>query len=190
MLLYIFVTVFPLIVGYTYVKKMEDVAVVEAPSHKYNWGRFWWLMVAAFPMFFLIAFRSGYMGADAGMYQNYFKEMVDTPWSEVIDLYDYEKGFLIFEKLLTYVTSNALVYQCIYTLIYMITVVDFANRLEEAQFTYLFLFATIGLYTFMFTAVRQCLAICICLFSYRFVKDRKIFKFALCILLAFFFQSV
>ena len=38
----------------------------------------------------------------------------------------------------------------------------------------LFLFATLGSYTFMFTGVRQCLAMSVCFYSYRFIKGKKI----------------
>ena len=190
MLLYIFVTVFPLLIYFLYVKVVEEVTPEnQKHTQKYIDKRFWWLMLAALPMFLLIAIRHGYMGADTGMYQRYFKEMVTIPWSEVIGTKDFEPGFLIFEKLLTYVTTSPLIYQMIYTLIYMLTVVSFANRLKAEQFSFLFFFATMGIYTFMYTALRQCLAMCICLFSYRFVENRKIIKFAICIALAFTFHK-
>ena len=189
MLLYVFVAAFPLIVYFLYVKVVEEVTP-EADKHtqKYIDKRFWWLLIAALPMFTMIAIRSGYMGADTLMYQKYFGEMLTIPWSEVTETRDFEPGFLIFEKLITYVTTSTLIYQIIYTLIYMLTVVSFANRLKTENFSFLFFFATMGIYTFMYTAVRQCLAICICLFSYRFVENRKIFKFAICIALAFTFH--
>lgn len=190
MLLYVFVAVFPLLVYYLYYKVVEEVTPEETKkTQKYIDKRFWWLLFAAFPMFLLIAMRHGNMGADTGVYQRFFASIVDKPWAEVLDDDRFEPGFLVFEKLISYLTTSPLVYQCIYTIIYWLSIVSFANRLRTEQFSFLFFFATMGIYTFMFTGVRQCLAICICLFSYRFVQSRKVIKFAICVALAVTFHK-
>ena len=53
----------------------------------------------------------------------------------------------------------------------------------------MFFFAALGLYTFMFTGVRQCLAMCICLLSYEFIKGRRLVPFLLCVALAYTFHK-
>ncbi len=189
MLLYIFVVVFPLLVGYFYQQGIASRAKQEINEAKQKRIRFWYLFFAALPMFFLIAFRSGSMGADAGMYTRNFKMLIDVPWNELKDSSRMEYGYLVFVKLLTYVTHNPLVFQIIYTSIYLFSVVFFTNNLEEEHFFFLFLFGALGMYTFMFTGVRQCLATCICLLSYPCIKKRRLLLFALLMLLAFQFHK-
>ncbi len=189
MLLYIFVVVFPLLVGYFYQQGIASRAKQEINEAKQKRIRFWYLFFAALPMFFLIAFRNQYLGADTLMYVKNFKAIVSTPWEELGDNSRMEYGYLVFVKLITYITENPLVFQVIYTTVYWFSVAWFANELEGENFLFLYLFGTLGMYTFMFTGVRQCLAICICLLSYRTVKNRKFIRFALFILLAFYFHK-
>ena len=109
----------------------------------------------------------------------------------MIDRFRLEEGFLIFTNFIsTFITKSPLVYQIIYTLIYLAGTWSFACELEEDDaFLFSFFFATLGLFTFMFTAVRQCIAISICLISYRYVKKRQLLPFLLLIALAFTFHK-
>ena len=149
--------------------------------------------MAALPMFALIAFRGADMGADTGGYLRFFSEMVNTPWSRIFIVndktYEFEAGFVLFEKIATLFTQNPKIYQVIYSAIYLVSVVTFANRIEKRNFSFLFFFATIGLYTFMFTGVRQCLAMSILLWSYPYIKKRKLLPFLLILALAFSFHK-
>jgi len=147
------------------------------------------IFMAALPMFFLIAFRNQSIGADTGGYLRHFEGLIDTSWDELFVNTRMEPGYVVFVKLLTSITQTPLVFQVIYTSIYLIALVCFANELEDGHFLFLFFFGALGSYNFMFTGVRQCLAISICLLSYRFIKKRKILPFILFVLLAFQFHK-
>ncbi|MBQ9861548.1 MAG: EpsG family protein [Clostridia bacterium] len=195
MLLYIFVAIVPLFVGALYDGKVERFATADMiGTKKYIRTRRWWLMIAALPMFALIAFRGPWMGADTGVYIKFFNQMVDTPWDRIFAVNhagpEFEVGFVIFEKLMTHLTHNAQVYQVLYTSVYFIAVLNFACQLEKEGFLFLFFFATLGTYTFMFTGVRQCLAMSICLLSYNFVRKRQFVPFALMVILAYSFHNI
>ena len=144
-------------------------------------------------MFALVAFRAPTMGNDTSGYLRFFEEMVKIPWSKIFvvnaSTYEFEPGFVVFEKLITIFTQDSKVYQVIYSVIYLLSMVTFANQLEKHNFSFFYFFATLGTYTFMFTGVRQCLAMCICLLSYAFVKKRKLILFLLMVLLAFTFHK-
>jgi len=194
MLIYVFVALFPLLIGTFYNAKIAAKASVnETNTKKYLRKRWAWLFLAALPMFALIALRGSDVGADTSGYLKFFNQMVDTPWRSIFivneSAYQFEPGFVVFEKLITYITQNAKVYQVIYSSVYLLAVVTFANQLEKANFSFLFFFATLGIYTFMFTGVRQCLAMSICLFSYKFIKERKFIPFLLLLVLAFTFHK-
>ena len=186
MIPYVLVVLVPLIFDMFYVEK----TVLTPEEVKYNnRRRFKLLLLASLPMFVLIAFRAPSIGADTGVYNLNFLEMVQKSWEDIDFNTRMEQGYLIFVKLITYITQDVLVFQIIYTAIYWIVISDFANQLEKGNFFFLFIYATIGLYFFMFTGVRQCLAMCICLLSYRFIKKRKLIPFAILIFLAFSFHK-
>ena len=208
MFLYILVALFPLVIGFFYdarqpvavaaddadgVADGEAVTLDKMQAKKLKRRRWWLLLVAALPMFVLVALRGPHMGADTGGYLKFFDQMVNTPWDQIFvrneATYEFEEGFVIFEKLLTYVTDDSRVYQVLYTLVYLLALVTFANELEKGRFAFLFFFATMGTYTFMFTGVRQCLAMSICLLSYPFIKRKKLIPFILLVILAFFFHK-
>ena len=196
MLLYILVALFPLAIGFLYdsrKKPADGIVESEQQAKKLRRQRWWLLLVAALPMLALVAFRAPQMGADTGGYLKFFDQMGNTPWDQIFirneATYEFEEGFVIFEKLLTYVTDDSRVYQVLYTLIYLLALVTFANELEKGHFAFLFFFATMGTYTFMFTGVRQCLAMSICLFSYPFIKRKKLIPFLILVVLAFYFHK-
>ena len=194
MLLYILVALFPLAVGSFFDTRVSAGLSEEMmQTKKYRRRRWWWLLAAALPMFALVAFRSPYLGADTASYLKFFTKITNTPWSQIFIAndrgYQFEEGFVVFEKLMTVITKSPQVYQVIYTAIYLLSVVTFANQLEKCNFSFLYFFATMGIYTFMFTGVRQCLAMSICLLSYPFVKKRKFIPFLLLVVLAFYFHK-
>lgn len=187
MIYYILVALVPLVMGAFYTEKRP----ITPAEEKYNKRRrFRWLLIASLPMFLLIALRHGSIGPDTGVYQIYFTDAIDKTWDEMFNNTRMEYGFIIFTKLIaTYVTQYVLIFQIICTAIYWLAISDFVNQLEKGHFLCLYLYATIGLYTFMFTGLRQCLAICLCLFSFRFIKARKIVPFAIVMFIAFYFHK-
>lgn len=188
MLAYILVVIFPLFIEVWYKRRVResDLLMDESRNKKVRWI---YLFLAALPMFLLIAFRNQSIGADTGMYINHFNKMIKTSWLKLFDKANVEEGYLTFVKLITMFTDNPLIYQIICATIYLLAITSFTNQQEENHFFILFLFGTLGMYTFMFTGVRQCLAISICLFSYRFIRDRKIVPFAILMFLAFYFHK-
>lgn len=193
MIIYVLVVLFPLFIGKIFdTRYASDITGENADTKKYRRKRWWFLFLAALPMFVLIAFRNSLIGADTSVYLKFFDQMVDTPWHMIFyinDLtYEFEPGFVLFEKILTLITHSPYVYQVIYSTIYFLSVVTFANEIEKEQFSFLFFFATLGNYIFMFTGVRQCIAISICLLSYKFVKERRLIPFLLLLVLAYTFH--
>lgn len=183
MLPYLIVVIIPLLVEVLYNRRVKNGML---NSKKSRWG---YIFLSALPMFFLIAFRNQTLGNDTNGYLENFIDTINISWSELEDSSRMEFGYLIFVKLLTYITHNPLIFQIIYTSIYILSLTSFINELDENHFLVLFLFGTMGMYMFMFTGVRQCLAMCICFLSFRFIKKRKIIPFALLMFLAFFFHK-
>lgn len=184
MVLYLFVAVWPLIVYEIYIRYRLRVRNMVCSKEVY-------IILAMLPMFIMLGFRGPDMGADTGVYLKNFENTMNMSLSEAINSSRMETGYIIFVKFLgTYITKNPLVYQVICVSIYFVGLYSFLKEQEENDvFLFLYFFCTLGLFTFMFTGVRQCIAMSICLFSYKYVKKEKLLKFILCILLAYFFHK-
>lgn len=183
MALYVIVAALPLLFEAVFTEHERHNA---ASAKKWRW---FYILISLLPLFALIAFRGQYIGADTSVYLRNFNQIAKTPWSELFEETRMESGYIVFVKLLTYVVKDARIYQVVYALIYMAAMFTFAIQQKKSPFLFIFFFATLGLYTFMFTGVRQCLAMSICLFSYVFIRKRKIIPFILLVILAYFFHK-
>ncbi|MBR2871311.1 MAG: EpsG family protein [Clostridia bacterium] len=189
MIVYLAVAVFPLLMAQLYNLTYQRGKAQGVSIDKKQPGKWGYLFVAALPMFFLIGFRNQYIGPDTNEYIRNFQVLCDTPWNRIFDISRMEDGYMLFVKIITIFTDSPLIYQVICATIYWIAITDFSSQLDDENFLFLFLFATLGIYTFMFTGTRQNLAMCICLLSFRFIKNRKIIPFAILITIAYFFHK-
>ncbi len=183
MITYITVALWPLVVHWIYTKGKITFGKKEI-------GFNWYIVLALLPMFIMIGFRNAGLGADTSVYIDGFIDMLKTPFQTMLDESRMEMGYLIFVKLITFVTKSPLVYQLICTCVYFIGVLELTKTLDKKDvFLFIYFVCTLGLFFFMFTGVRQCLAMSICLFGYKYCERRKIIPFILCVLLAFCFHK-
>lgn len=183
MLLYIGVAVWPLVIQWIYLNRPFSLSGKLINRNKY-------ILIAVLPIFVLLAFRSAGMGADTGIYMRHFIEMINTPLERALENSRMELGYLIFVKVITYFTQDPLIYQVICVTIMFIGLYSFLKQLQDDDpFLFLYFYCTLGLFFFMFTGTRQCLAMSICLFSYKYVCQKKYIRFILCLVLAFFFHK-
>ena len=183
MILYIAVAVWPI---FTYWMYADHCNRIKREPENFNF----YIAITLLPMFLLLAFRNPSLGADTTMYLNNFNYVRHAPLREVLEETRMETGYIIFVKLIRHITDSSLVYQIICVTIYYIGFFTFAKRIEKKDvFWFVYFVTTLGFFFFMFTGVRQCLAISICLFSYKYCQDRKLFRFLLCMVLAYFFHK-
>ena len=121
MILYIIVALWPLFIMHIYTKNTKSIS--EYPSSKY-------LIMAALPMFLMLALRGDTMGADTSVYSRLFVESIDMSLSQMIETSRMEVGYLTFVKILTYVIHSPRLYQIICVIIYMVGFVSFAKQLK------------------------------------------------------------
>ena len=183
MAIYIIVAVLPLIFEAIFNEHERHAAT---SAKKWRWV---YILISLLPLFFVVGFRHSSLGSDTATYLRNFNEVATTPWLNLFENTRLEHGYLIFVKLLTYVIPDARIYQAFCAFIYMLAMFTFAIQHKKSPFLFIYFFATLGMYTFMFTGTRQCLALSICLFSYVFIRKRKIIPFILLVVLAYFFHK-
>lgn len=162
--LFLFIALWPFLMLYLYSR-------ISCYTVKY---RNFFLYLAAFPMFLIIAIRGESIGADTGVYARHFVAVLNTSLETAIEDSRMEVGYITFVKYLGYITTNPKIYQVVCACIYYICMMSFVKQLKGNDgFFFFFFFCTLGLFMFMFTGVRQCIAISICLFTYKYLICRK-----------------
>ena len=177
MLLYLIVVLLPLLACYGY----QTLPSQQKNTVERNKLLLWTLFLS----FLLVAIRGNEMGPDTLGYWESFSRFSAMSWIDAFEDTRMEMGFVVFTKLIGYVTSSPEVFQVICTTIYFICFYQFAKSFEgDVPFYFLFFFISLGEY-FFFTGIRQCLAISLVLLSYRFVIERKLVWFLAIIALAY-----
>ena len=135
--------------------------------------------------------RHSVTGSDTTNYINSFKQFRKLPWDKVIsETYDYyEIGYRVIMKIIGYVTDNANVFFIIVALFFAFSLGVFITRNSQNRFMSLMLYFTVGAFTFQLTGMRQALAMSIVLFSFKYIKERKLVKFLITVFIASLFHK-
>ncbi len=178
MIIYILAALLPLCVVSNYNKLPMCLQTV----NRRNSYLFWTLAV----LFLIIGFRHESMGTDTIGYLEDFYRFSNLDWKLAIEDTRQEPGFVIFTKVVGLLTNSAEVYQLVYTLLYFVCYYQFLKQFDgNLPFYFLFFFVTLGEFMFFFTGVRQCIAISLCLFSFKYILEKKWYYFAFIILIAY-----
>lgn len=150
--------------------------------------KFFLIMVGA-GIFFVMAFRYPYYENvyDLDGYVYYYKAMNYTDWNNIFNIPGFarfEYGYAILNKLLNTIIpwpQFILIFEaglCVYA------VCKFIYKNSNDPFLGILFYITLGGMSFQLTAFRQAIAISICLLSIELIKEKKLIKFILCIILA------
>lgn len=149
-------------------------------------------LFAIFPMFVIFVLRYKHIGADTIGYVEFFEKKIgEYSFSELLsqDLMRTEIGYRLYVKIISLFTSNYTVYFLINAIVIFGTLLHFAKKYTDNPFIFFFLFMTLGMYSFIETGLRQTLAMMICLWAVDFIKDKKLVRFVLLVILAQFFHK-
>ena len=150
------------------------------------------LVLSVLPMIFLFVFRHKYVGGDTIGYVRFFQNGIRKyTFLDLInkDLMRVETGYRIYVKIISLFTDNYTVFFLINAIVIFGTLLRFSLKYTKNPFVFFFMFMTLGTYQFVETGLRQALAMTICLWAVDFIKERKLFKFLLTVLLAYLFHK-
>ncbi len=161
------------------------------------------LIFSFLAMGLVMGLRGPKVGEDTKMYINVAESMKHISWSSIIsefpkstwsvDIYGYHKKmetvYLLFVKTIMSFTAYP---QWVLVICAIITCAGFAkfiynSSLDVFMSTYVFMCGSA--FMFAFNGMRQCMAIAIAINSYTYIKDKKMFKAILTILIAFLFHQ-
>lgn len=150
---------------------------------KQNRGNIYLLLIISF---FLLVFQDGFrwdVGTDWGPYYMYF-EQCNTVQS---DSDEFEIGYVLLNKIINTFTDNYTVFLVVHALLLYFSVFYFIRKISlypllSVLLYYAFMNANMGMN-------RQFLALMVALISVRFILQREIIKFSICIIVGFLFHS-
>ena len=122
---------------------------------------------------------------DYRVYVNSFELIAMVPWSEIFLVTEFEQGFVVLCKLLSYISKDGQTLIIFQSLFCIYAVCRFIYKNTEHVFETFFFFITLGTMGFMLTGIRQAIAVCTILFSVEFIKSKRLIPFLLLVLLAF-----
>lgn len=144
-------------------------------------------------MFLMLGLRSKSVGSDDP--SNYYNNWADMVRMSIESISSYaqnsemEIGYLYFVGIFSKIFPHPQSLFIITGAFMSFAVCRFVYKNSEDPTTSLVMFVTLSLYTFMTQAIRQAIAMCICLFAIEFCKKHKIFKFIALVLLAMTFHT-
>ncbi len=146
-----------------------------------------YLIIVGFVLAMLFALRDENYGSvyDMRVYIAYFEQIAKTPWDKVFVEPEFEVGFVLLNKLLSYVSDNGRLLVVLYSFFSIYTICWFIYKNTNEVFWAFLFFYSLGNMGFFLTGMRQAIAICICLYAIEKAKEKKLFIFAVLVLIAY-----
>ena len=140
-------------------------------------------------LFLIYNFSFSYtIGVDVKNYKDFF-EGVCYKNDYYLEQARYEIGYKTLMYVISIFTDNLQVVLAIIALISIIPVGVFIYKNSEMPFLSLLLYMGFNFYAFVFSGLRQAIAISFIIWSFKFIKDRKLVKYAIMIILAICFHK-
>lgn len=134
--------------------------------------------------------RKWTVGVDIVTYLNFFQRLSTGTIADFSEeFYTIEPGFLIYNKLIAWLTVDNQIFLSIVSATIFIPIGYVIYKNSSNFYLSIISLITLGVYNFTFSGIRQSIAISIAFLSYEFIKKRKLFWFLFIIILASTFHK-
>lgn len=148
------------------------------------------LIITFFVLFILVGTRAMNVGNDTLSYLDLFKKSSIFKMSILDSNTYYEKGYLIFNVLLSYISSSSRFFMFAMSLIFNYAVFKFIKDNSKNYLLSVLMYINLLFFYQSMTMMRQFLALSIVLlFSFKYVKEKNLVKFLISIIVASLFHS-
>jgi len=156
------------------------------------------MILCSVALIFIIGLRSRYTGSmDTYLYTTAFDGAKNYTLQEYLTLKDVFSGFLLLSEggfhvytwLAAQIFPEAQWFILLTAVVIVCCTASFISRNSEDPTMSWIVFICLGSMTFAMNGMRQALAMSICLLSYRYAKEKKLFRFLLIVMLAVLFHK-
>ena len=138
-------------------------------------------------MFVVTAFRGRYIGSDTPSYIDYY---ISTLFVDLNIMFEerMENGYKILLKILQHINNDPYTFIIFTAFFVCLSLGIYIYKYSSNQSLALLFYTTLGLFTFNLSGARQGIAMAICLFSFKYIVERRLIKFLLVVILAHYFH--
>ena len=142
-------------------------------------------LLVVFTLFFiLVGTREMTRGNDTMTYLRLFNALSINRWNSVIFGNYYEPGYIIFNILLSYISKSSNFFMLIMSFLFNYAIFRFIKNNSNNYLMSTLMYVELLFFYYSMTMMRQFLALVIVLYSFKYVKNKKIIPFLLFIFLA------
>lgn len=180
-------TIFVLYISFLYLLEMVLARL------RWNWKKTFVVCSSIF-LFVIIGFRDYQIGVDTYGYMlsfNEFSYLYSLSWKSILEIFSVKKEplYVLFNLIISAFSDDFTVVLCGYALLYTIAVGVLVYRFSaNPRWSYIVLLS-LGFLYFAMAGIRQTMAMAILLFSYKYIKERRLLPFLLLVFLAYFFHN-
>ena len=138
----------------------------------------------------LAALRSPEVGTDTANYVFGYNKIANQNFSGIFDVVRWEEGYVLLNKIISIIFNNEQALIIITSLLCTGLIFLFVYKYSVNTVFSIYLYISLFYYFASFNIIRQYLAIGIILLAYKFILERKFFKYLLLILLAASFHQL
>lgn len=155
----------------------------------------WFVILQCVQWILISCLRADSVGADTANYARIFELHADISWEDCFEyfkeyyiegeeLYEFEPGYILFEKLVSSIWNNQWFYKFVVAVIFMNSLGRFVYKNSDDPFIAFLLYSGLFYNMFSLTGYRQVLSVAIgILWAYEYLKERKFVKFLLLVLI-------
>ena len=140
-------------------------------------------------LLFLAICKSPEYGADSSAYTAWFLRWREMPVLDVLRYYEIEPGYSLINKLIGLFTSDVIVFYGIIAVLTLVPQFVFIKKYCTLTGLSLVIFTALGFHEFSMSILRQALALSIYVWGFKYISERKFWKYALFVFLAFCFHQ-
>lgn len=151
-------------------------------------------------LFFFFALRGEQVGVDTKYYCRVFRQFVDIPLRDVFHAvtygssartwkFDFEPGFRLFNKLLTYLSANPQTITIATAVLIFVPLYAFVYQSSANVWLSMWLFLTLGIFQTDMNVSRNAVAIFLCYLALPLIEKRRPVPYVLLVLLASAFHQ-
>ena len=163
-------------------------------KHNINKKVFCWIVFIMWAA--IIGLRHPTMGVDlhygaSNGYWGMFSYIGNQSWENILnrEFLNYERGYVIFNKILNYLSDDAQILLLIAAVLEIGVIVWLIYKYSKFPLNSMVVYIALPAFMIVFSGMRQALAIAITIYSFRFIKEKKLIPFIIAVLLANQFHS-
>ena len=146
------------------------------------------ISIAILQLFIILALRKSTVGVDISGYIRQFYYISYSTFNDIL-LLRHEIGYKLLVKFISFITNNEQIFLAIIGGLSIMPIGRFIYKYSKMPFLSFALYISFNFYAFIFSGLRQAIAISIICISYDYIREQKLFKFLVTVILAALFHK-